>query len=536
MTPYWEDGAISTAEEEGRNRANSLRLQQLTTLYAMLDPQRYEEQAFYEAWKHVLLFHEHTWGAHNSISQPDLPFVTEQWRIKKQFLTDAETQIHALEHNLLEPLRDPHSKKIMVFNTCSWTRSGLVRFPATAEGRSVKTAQGALFPLQQLSTGEYVFIAVDVPALGAVVYEISMEAAPATNTPFQWNENSISNGKLTAVWDEKGSITALKTTGAFNYAGVFNGQGLNSYWYVPGLDPREAQTNAPMQAQLLERGPVLHTIRLDTREAPGAHQLEKRISLTAGGAVLLLEDIVDKKAVRSKEAVHFGFPFHESLSRTTIDAGYGTMQYLNDQLPGSNMDYLCARRWLDISAVDRGLQWLLLEMPLVEPAAMIDERLTINQSHKAWLKQGRAASTWFSYAMNNYWHTNYKIDQEGPARFRYALHPYDRTGDTDLEKAAAEFTQPLIATPVQEAIKTYEGLFELTNTDILATSVTPVAGGGLVIRLFNPGAGAAQTAFKWKTLRPSAVTEALTGKTLHKDDSVVLAGRGIVELMVLEQK
>ncbi len=38
ISPYWEDGAMSTAEEEGKNRINSLRLQQLTTLYSILAP------------------------------------------------------------------------------------------------------------------------------------------------------------------------------------------------------------------------------------------------------------------------------------------------------------------------------------------------------------------------------------------------------------------------------------------------------------------------------------------------------------------
>ena len=104
ITPYWEDGAISTAFEEGKNRENSLRLQQLATLYAILDAKKYSTTGFYEAWKNILLFHEHTWGAYNSISDPDIPFVTEQWNIKKQFMLDADKQINELEKNLFAPI------------------------------------------------------------------------------------------------------------------------------------------------------------------------------------------------------------------------------------------------------------------------------------------------------------------------------------------------------------------------------------------------------------------------------------------------
>lgn len=47
----------------------------------------------------------------------------------------------------------------------------------------------------------------------------------------------------------------------------------------------------------------------------------------------LLENIVDKKPVRTKESVHFGFPFNSGFKNITADAGYGIMKYLTDQLP-----------------------------------------------------------------------------------------------------------------------------------------------------------------------------------------------------------
>ena len=54
------------------NRAAAERLTQAETLFAMLPPKTYPAEDFYEAWRNVILYDEHTWGAHNSISQPDL--------------------------------------------------------------------------------------------------------------------------------------------------------------------------------------------------------------------------------------------------------------------------------------------------------------------------------------------------------------------------------------------------------------------------------------------------------------------------------
>ena len=45
-TPYWEDGAGSSAAETAMNRASSERLAQAETLWAMLNPSAYPKTAF----------------------------------------------------------------------------------------------------------------------------------------------------------------------------------------------------------------------------------------------------------------------------------------------------------------------------------------------------------------------------------------------------------------------------------------------------------------------------------------------------------
>ena len=62
-TPYWEDGAASSARETAMNRASAERLLQAETLWAMHKPGPFPAAAFQEAWRNVLLYSEHTWGA-----------------------------------------------------------------------------------------------------------------------------------------------------------------------------------------------------------------------------------------------------------------------------------------------------------------------------------------------------------------------------------------------------------------------------------------------------------------------------------------
>lgn len=532
ITPYWEDGALSSAYEEGKNRINSMRLQQLTTLYSMLKPKEYDKDKFYEAWKNIIMFHEHTWGAYNSTSEPDLPFVKEQWRIKKQFMLDADKEIDSLEKNLLQPITNIQSKKIAVFNTSPWNRTGPVIVSSTIKGKSVRTASGNILPLQKLSNGTFFFIAQNVPPLGTSVFEITDETAPSSAEKFIITDSSLSNGHVWLQWDKNnGSITTLKDSTNFNYAGSFNKQGLNSYWYVPGYDPADAKTNNNVHVKVLERGPLLTTIAL-VSEAPGANKLERRISLYAQGDQVEIENIIDKKAIRKKEAVHFGFPFNSALIKTTVDAGYGTMKYLADQLPGSNMDFLYGRRWLDASMSNRGLQLILLETPLLEPDSMIDERLIVNQSLKKWKKDGKPTSTWFSYAMNNYWYTNYKADQEGSTHFRYALRPHGMINSAEMEKYSEAFTQPLIAVPVNNEEDIPKELFGLTSNRIVVTSITPDEDGNYLVRMYNPEPASEKTEFIWKDVKPLNLVNLENGIQIPNDENITIEGMGVVEIQL----
>ena len=93
-----------------------------------------------------------------------------------------------------------------------------------------------------------------------------------------------------------------------------------------------------------------------------------------------IDNFIDKKAARNKEGVYFAFPFSSALNTTMVDAGYGSMQYLKDQLPGSNMDFLSTRRWLDASDDKKGIQLGMKEAFMAAPDSMVDEPVPISKS------------------------------------------------------------------------------------------------------------------------------------------------------------
>lgn len=217
-----------------------------------------------------------------------------------------------------------------------------------------------------------------------------------------------------------------------------------------------------------------------------------------------------------------------------MDAGYGIMKYLTDQLPGSNMDYWYSRRWVDASSGKKGIQWMLLETPLIEASEMIDERMIIDNSHKKWKDKGISGTTnWFSYAMNNYWHTNYKADQEGPVHYHYVLRPHDAFNSVENEKSAAAFTQPLTAIPVNEKLSAGRSLFQMSNDRIVVTTVTPEKDHSFIIRFYNPDEKEQSGTLIWDKLKPAKLINLKTGKTFLPDEKITIAGMDVVEIKVL---
>ncbi|MFN5984528.1 MAG: hypothetical protein ACK479_13760 [Fluviicola sp.] len=97
ISPYWEDGAYSTAFEEANLRLlvkKTIALEQF--LKKKKSIKKYTNE-LYKLHRNIVLFQEHTWGAWCSISDPEIPFTTEQWKYKKAFLDSAQFYYFHLE-------------------------------------------------------------------------------------------------------------------------------------------------------------------------------------------------------------------------------------------------------------------------------------------------------------------------------------------------------------------------------------------------------------------------------------------------------
>jgi alpha-mannosidase len=516
FTPYWENGACSSARETALNRTAAERLVQAETLWALLNPAAYPAAQFTEAWRNVILYDEHTWGAYNSIDEPDKPFVKDQWKIKQAFALDGDAQSHKLLDSALDNRNgEPLSNAVDVFNTSSWPRTDLVVLgkDQSAAGDLVTGSDGKAVPSQRLSTGELAFLAQNVPALAACRYTIGPGKAVAEGKA-KAEANTVASPAISAEIDPaSGTIVSLKgASSSEQLCDMKSGVGLNRYYYVPQHRVNEAKQATAAKITVKEPGPLVASLLIES-DAPGCAKLTREIRVVDGLDRVDIVNVLDKKTVRKKEGVHLGFAFNVPDGLMRLDIPWAVMRPEIDQIPGSCKNFLCVGRWADVSNAVYGVTWATLDAPMVEVGAITgDIYLPRHDPHgNDWMAKLEPSQTLYSMVMNNHWFTNYKADQDGPTTFRYALRPHGSYDAGAAQRFGIECSQPLVAAAARGPAPAAKSLITIEPTGVILTSLQPVEGGKrAVARLFNATGKAAKATIH---VNEAAATSGSSAKT-----------------------
>jgi len=506
LTPYWEDGAVSSAAETALARRASSRLVQGEALWALRSPGEYPAEEYARAWRNVVLYDEHTWGAHNSVSEPDDPGVKGQWAIKRQFAVDADQQSKALLARAIpaapsRPSTEPEVKPgdtpaafVDIYNTTSWPRTDLVLIPRqdSEVGDLVTDARGQAVPSQRLSTGELAVLVRDVAPLSAARLTVKPGRATAQGTA-KASRGAVENGTLAvSVNPATGAIDSLRWKAEnVQLVDATTKLGLNQYLYVPGRNPEHALTLANVSLRVRDAGPLVASLAVEAY-APGARRYLAEIRLVDGLDRIDIANQIDKQAIRDKEGLHVAFPLNVPVGQLRYDVASGIVRPELDQIPGSCKNFFSVQSFVDVSNDQIGVTWATADAPLIEIGGITAEQ--------PWMRMIRPSSLFYSYVMNNYWHTNYKADQEGPFSFRYALRPHRAFRPDEAARFGQEQREPLIVAAANPASKPPSPLFRVAPSEVLASSVTPIDGGqSWLVSLYNPTAVSRSATLGWST-------------------------------------
>ncbi|MEI8376439.1 MAG: glycosyl hydrolase-related protein [Planctomycetota bacterium] len=500
LTPYWEDGAGSGARETALNRHSADRLLQAETLWAMRClTEAFPAAEFAAAWKNVVLWSEHTWGAFNSIKKPDLPFVKTQWKFKQAYALDADQQSRKLLERCL-PKPNAETGAVDVFNTSSWSRSELVTLPKATKGSGVKDDQGQAVPSQRLSTGELVFLARDVPPFAARRFTI--DAAVSSGGSARAEGLGLKTASLSLRLDAAtGAIVSLKHSGA---AAELAAGAINSYIYLPGGNVKDARPNGPAEIVVKEAGPLVASL-VATSEAPGCKRLVREVRLIDGLDRVEIIDMVDKLPVRAIEGVHFGFAFNVPNPEVRINSPGAVVRPEKDQLPGACKNWFSVERWVDVSNDKHGVTWVTADAPLMELGGLTANLPRGQSNPNAYMKTIEPSATLYSWVMNNHWHTNYRADQEGETTFRYYLRPHGPYDAVAAARFGLETSQPLIVMPAVGE-KPAASRLRVEPAGVLVSALKPSDDGkAIIVRLHGASGKDAVAKLTWSQPVPKTV-------------------------------
>lgn len=478
ITPYWEDGAGSSAAETALNRRSADRLVQDETLAAMLGT----KSDLGKPWRDTTLYSEHTWGAYNSISEPNSEFVKKQWAIKRQFAIDAATgaKRHDLAANVAVPIG-----YLSVVNTCSWPRTDLILLSKdqSKSGDRVLDLNGNRLSSQRLRTGQLAVLVQNVPAFGSVRIRVVAGKASVRKGITQRYQIQLdpATGSLQSVRDLRSGWNLIKP-------------GTNRYEYLIGGNLKDLQFAHATRMTRTESGPLVQEWSVES-QAPGANSLVQCIRVVAGLDRVDIVDTIDKKAVFEKESVHIPFDLNVPNGQVRVHTPWAVVRPNVDQLPGANKNWFCTQRYVDVSNGSRGVVWTSPDAPLVEVGSITANLMGGVYNPMEWVQTLPKTQRIYSWALNNHWYTNYLAAQEGKLTFRYSLQGHGPFESDQAERFGTDVAQPLLVA----SLPVPQPPVVITNPKVLATSLKKSADGhALILRLWGATGTDQSTLLRWR--------------------------------------
>jgi hypothetical protein len=448
--PYWEFGNASDAAYVALERTTeqrALSAEKFSTISMLVNPLiQPDSTVLARLWRDIVLVCEHTWTFWGSVSDPSSSESTSQIAVKEHLASEAKMDVDYLLRRHLAAIagfiNDP-AGTLVVFNPVNWKRSGLVDFdlPKGDTLQDLTTKQEV--PFEVLSTGQNYtqirFLADEVPPVGYKCYALvraKQEVAAPAKLPGAALENGFyritldaESGAVKSIFDKELGQELVKALSPYRF---------DQYLYVTGADEwpnrmQEFSSATPMPKLDIHAASGGHLVSV-TQEPFGAvahlessalntPQVATEIILFNGQKKIMFVNRVRKSSVLSKEAVYFSFPFAMDNPRFRYDIQNGFVDPAHDQMPGAGKEWFSVQHWVEAEQGGVSVAIIPLDAPLVTLGDIV---------RGTWPRDFTVRSgTIFSYAMNNYYFTNWPAAQGGDFTFRYVV-----TSARDLSPAS----------------------------------------------------------------------------------------------------
>jgi len=517
-TDYWNFGAASSAKETRLTRRTKQTLKTAELLQAFAQPvAQAERKLLEEAWDQLHLYDEHTWGANESVTKPDSHFTAIQWMHKAHTAYQANSLSGYLMHKQLEAfagnaLQSGKPDGLLLVNPTHVPQRVDVRVSEefTFEGRHTSANR---FKYQQNNEDtdwtQPSLGTVELPPFGWKKIPFD-RLRKADKNEVALTDRSMETAYYRLAWDpDTGRITEL-------YDKVRNWQMIDpaSEWtlfqYVrETVDPLKAPEHRvtlfprdvvkcnnniscwnhewpPKRAgatRLIECRAYAHdsgaTLLLKW-EAPGVEWLEQQITLLADSPLIELTAQFYKSDIRTPESIYFVFPLQLGAWRAKFDTA-GTFVELDDeQLPGSCRDYVTVDTSVSVFDAQKGVTLACPDAPMVQ----IGDFHFGKEQRSVPRRENPLLIAW---PINNYWDMNFRANQPGVIRVKYALKPFSQFDPADALGTAMEAYAPVQLFPAVTCPQEEQGAFlSVDNRNVAVLHVKAAEkGNAVVLRIMN---------------------------------------------------
>jgi len=466
---YWEDGVASTARITALHRQTQQLLPSAETaaaLASMCDPRnRYPAEDFRAAWRNVLFYDEHTWGARRGAEQPGRDFVERQWKVKEGFATQANhaaLNLLTRAHNRLSQQINLEGSSMVVFNWLNQERTAPVEVQIASQEQLVDLADGQPVSLDAFFERDgwrkVRFLAREVPAMGYKAYGIRRlsKGAPPQSEPIPGETIESAFYRLTidrrtgavrSLFDKSQNRELVDAQAPYK---------LNEYLYVSGGDgtkrnslllncafistPTQLRVDTPSDAEIKEcmKTPLGQRIVAVTR-GKNTPSIRSEYLLYDSLKRVDIVNTIEKEEVRNMEAVYFAFPFVARHPAFEYQIQNGWVRPNADQMPGACREWFATQNLVHLRDGSFSVAWSTPDAPMI----------TLQDINRGlWLSHLQVTNGHvYSYAMNNYWFTNYRGQQGGTFVFRYFITSGSGLTREDLARFDEDTRAPLLAHP-----------------------------------------------------------------------------------------
>jgi len=452
---WWTDGFGSAARETAAARTTHVSLQTSENTLALaawlgtpVTAQARERWQY--AQEQLLFYDEHTFGAAESVGDPQAENTRVQWNQKSAYVWDAAKLAGMLRDEAFATLREnlptADVPTIAVCNTLNWERSGLIELfidheiiPQNSARRIIDVATGHEIPAQRLRTrteGSFWLLWVDkVPALGYKILRIgeTLKTVPPRAISAHQLENAFyrietdpATGDILRLFDKELKIDLVEPNSKWKIGQLLHEQ-LND-------DQRQLKTGAftrtpAKNVRLLESagGPIWQAVQF-SGDLAGCNGAKWEYRLFETTKRIDLHFTLRKQPITDPEAIYVAFPFQFDGGKFTYEAQGGFVTPGENQVPRSASDWQTVQNFISLRNKTGQVVLGSNEIPLVQFGDLNlgkwQEKTHIAQPHV------------YSWVMNNYWFTNFSATQEGELHWSYYLTSTGQTGNT----AAVQFS------------------------------------------------------------------------------------------------